>query len=200
MYDTPSCGGYCGTLRGQSPSSVLQAYWPFHKAICYRNEFADATQASEPKFAQWMRKHQKMAVLKDDEVDRIERASKATTGTLLRGLILSGIHCIQNCGHPSNADSEWVKDTIQGGASPMSELQIQALLGLQAPTDRKSLTVCTIGLTQSPEVCMPVNFLPYAPLCRCPLACKASQSLAPLSGPILCRACIVQAPHILRRR
>ncbi len=128
MYDTPDSVGYWGTLRGRSPSSVLQAYWPFHKAICYRNEFADATQASEPKFAQWMRKHQKMAVLKDDEVDRIERASKATTGTLLRGLILSGIHCIQNCGHPSNADSEWVKDTIQGGASPMSELQIQLCL------------------------------------------------------------------------
>ena len=60
--------------------SVLQAYWPFHKAICYRNEFADATQASEPKFANWMRKHRKMAVVKDDEVDRLERASKATTG------------------------------------------------------------------------------------------------------------------------
>ena len=59
----------------------MQAYWPFHKAICYRNEFADATQASEPKFARWMRKHQKLAVLKDDEVDRLERASVATTGT-----------------------------------------------------------------------------------------------------------------------
>ena len=58
----------------------MQAYWPFHKAICYRNEFADLTQASEPKFARWMRKHQKLAVLKDDEVDRLERASVASTG------------------------------------------------------------------------------------------------------------------------
>jgi len=29
---------------------------------------------SEPKFATWMRKHGKMAVMKDDEVDRLERA------------------------------------------------------------------------------------------------------------------------------
>jgi hypothetical protein len=58
----------------------LQAYWPFHKADCYRNEFADATETSEPKFARWMRKHQKMAVLKDDEVDRLERAAAACTG------------------------------------------------------------------------------------------------------------------------
>ncbi len=68
---------------------LMQAYWPFHKAICYRNEFADATQASEPKFARWMRKHQKLAVLKDDEVDRLERASVATTGTSL-GLPITG--------------------------------------------------------------------------------------------------------------
>ena len=58
-----------------------QAYWPFHKPECRRNEFADATEASEPKFANWMRKHGKLAVLKDDEVDRLERASTATTGT-----------------------------------------------------------------------------------------------------------------------
>ena len=57
-----------------------QAYWPFHKSACYRNEFADLTEASEPKFARWMRKHQKLAVLKDDEVDRLERASAACTG------------------------------------------------------------------------------------------------------------------------
>lgn len=36
---------------------VLQAYWPFHKAVCQRNEFADATESSEPKFARWMRAH-----------------------------------------------------------------------------------------------------------------------------------------------
>lgn len=38
------------------------------------------TQATEPKFALWMRKHHKLAVLKDDEVDRLERASAACTG------------------------------------------------------------------------------------------------------------------------
>lgn len=36
---------------------------------------------SEPKFSRWMRGHNKLAVLKDDEVDRLERASKATTGS-----------------------------------------------------------------------------------------------------------------------
>ena len=50
--------------------SGVQAYWPFHKPECKRNEFADAIQEKEPKFAAWMRKHGKQAVLKDDEVDR----------------------------------------------------------------------------------------------------------------------------------
>ena len=57
-----------------------QAYWPFHKTSCHRNEFADAVEEAEPKFARWMRSHGKMAVLKDDEVDRLERASHATSG------------------------------------------------------------------------------------------------------------------------
>lgn len=50
-----------------------QAYWPFHKAWCHKNDFADAVEREEPKFARWMRKHAKLAVLKDDEVDRLER-------------------------------------------------------------------------------------------------------------------------------
>ena len=58
----------------------MQAYWPFHKTECRRNEFADIIEESEPKFSRWMRNHGKMAVLKDDEVDRLERASKATSG------------------------------------------------------------------------------------------------------------------------
>ena len=48
----------------------MQAYWPVHKPECKRNEFADAIQEKEPKFAAWMRNHGKQAVLKDDEVDR----------------------------------------------------------------------------------------------------------------------------------
>ncbi len=47
-----------------------QAYWPFHKASCQRNEFADVAEAAEPKFAAWMRRHGKLAVLQDDEVLR----------------------------------------------------------------------------------------------------------------------------------
>ena len=58
----------------------MQAYWPIHKPECLRNEFADATEASDPKFARWMRQHGKLAVLKDDEVERLERAAVATTG------------------------------------------------------------------------------------------------------------------------
>ena len=37
-------------------------------------------EAAEPKFARWMRQHGKLAVLKDDEVDRLERAAVASTG------------------------------------------------------------------------------------------------------------------------
>ena len=57
-----------------------RAYWPFHREVCRRNDFADALEATEPKFARWMRKHGKQAVLKDDEVDRLERADKAAAG------------------------------------------------------------------------------------------------------------------------
>lgn len=58
----------------------VQSYWPFHRRECRRNEFADLIEDSEPKFASWMRSHGKMAVLKDDEVDRLERAGKAVSG------------------------------------------------------------------------------------------------------------------------
>jgi hypothetical protein len=40
------------------------------------NDFADALEHTEPKFARWMRKHGKVAVIKDDEVDRIERKAR----------------------------------------------------------------------------------------------------------------------------
>ena len=58
----------------------MQAYWPFHRSDCYRNEFADQIENQEPKFARWMRSHRKLAVLKDDEIDRLERAAKAAVG------------------------------------------------------------------------------------------------------------------------
>lgn len=58
-----------------------QAYWPFHRDKCKRNEFADLLEHKEPNFAQWMRQHGKQAVLKDDEVDRLERAAAASSGT-----------------------------------------------------------------------------------------------------------------------
>eukprot|EP00963_Diacronema_lutheri_P003088 scaffold261_cov336-Pavlova_lutheri.AAC.3 len=57
-----------------------KAYWPFHKEFCRRNDFADMIEQDEPKFARFIRRHGKVAVLKDDEVERIERAGKATSG------------------------------------------------------------------------------------------------------------------------
>ena len=47
---------------------------------CHKNEFADAVEEAEPKFAGWMRSHGKLAVLKDDEIERLERAGAATMG------------------------------------------------------------------------------------------------------------------------
>lgn len=72
-------------MIGPSPSPTPawlppQAYWPFHRPQCRRNEFADAIEEQEPKFASWMRRHGKLAVLKDDEVDRLERAAQAASG------------------------------------------------------------------------------------------------------------------------
>ncbi|KAF6254870.1 hypothetical protein COO60DRAFT_1641961 [Scenedesmus sp. NREL 46B-D3] len=55
---------------------MSDAYWPFHKSTCRRNDFADAIEQQEPQFAAWMRKHGKLAVLQDDEVDRLERSSR----------------------------------------------------------------------------------------------------------------------------
>ncbi|DBA98111.1 hypothetical protein WJX77_010113 [Trebouxia sp. C0004] len=57
-----------------------KAYWPFHRLSCHKNEFANAVEEAEPKFAGWMRSHGKLAVLKDDEIERLERAGAATMG------------------------------------------------------------------------------------------------------------------------
>ena len=57
-----------------------RSYWPFHKSACAANDFADALEHTEPRFARWMRKHGKVAVLKDDEVDRLERKVRGRGG------------------------------------------------------------------------------------------------------------------------
>jgi hypothetical protein len=54
----------------------VQAYWPVHKEFCRPCEFADAIDETEPRFARWMRRHGKLAVLKDAQVERLERASQ----------------------------------------------------------------------------------------------------------------------------
>eukprot|EP00878_Enallax_costatus_P010420 GHUV01010877.1.p1 GENE.GHUV01010877.1~~GHUV01010877.1.p1 ORF type:complete len:291 (+),score=87.41 GHUV01010877.1:788-1660(+) len=78
-----NCGATEGLLRCSRCHAAWfcslkchKAYWPFHKSSCKRNDFADAIEQQEPKFAAWMRKHGKLAVVQDDEVDRIERSSK----------------------------------------------------------------------------------------------------------------------------
>ena len=57
----------CARCRSMWFCSVKcqKAYWPFHKQWCRKNDFADAVERTEPKFARWMRKHGKQAVLKD---------------------------------------------------------------------------------------------------------------------------------------
>ncbi|KAL6777062.1 hypothetical protein ACKKBF_B20070 [Auxenochlorella protothecoides x Auxenochlorella symbiontica] len=82
-----NCGARTNLLRCSRCHSVhfcgvkcQKAYWPFHRLHCKRNEFADAMEEADPKFATWMRGHGKLAVLKDDEVDRLERAAQAASG------------------------------------------------------------------------------------------------------------------------
>ncbi|WIA36527.1 hypothetical protein OEZ86_007821 [Tetradesmus obliquus] len=78
-----NCGATDGLLRCSRCHAAWfcslkchKAYWPFHKSACRRNDFADAIEHQEPQFAAWMRKHGKLAVLQDDEVDRLERSSR----------------------------------------------------------------------------------------------------------------------------
>jgi hypothetical protein len=66
-----------------------QAYWPVHRDFCKPNEFADVLDGSEPKFARWMRRHGRLAVLKDGQVERLEQASRGAgprCGCLQRAL------------------------------------------------------------------------------------------------------------------
>jgi len=57
-----------------------KAYWPFHKEWCTRNDFADLIEKQEPKFAKWMRKHGKQAVLKDGASKILHAALVAPSG------------------------------------------------------------------------------------------------------------------------
>jgi hypothetical protein len=59
---------------------LQQAYWPFHKEWCTRNDFADLIEKQEPKFAKWMRKHGKQAVLKDGASKILHAALVAPSG------------------------------------------------------------------------------------------------------------------------
>lgn len=47
---------------------------------------------NDQKFATWMRSHGKQAVLKDDEVDRIERAAGAACGTQTREEVIQSMY------------------------------------------------------------------------------------------------------------
>lgn len=54
-------------VRARALRRNAQAYWPFHKAFCRRNDFADCLEAADPRFAAWLRRHGKQAVLGDGE-------------------------------------------------------------------------------------------------------------------------------------
>lgn len=68
------------TCHVASLHTLVQAYWPFHKQACRPNQFADAIEPADPKFASWMRAHGKLAVIKDEQVERLERAAAAPPG------------------------------------------------------------------------------------------------------------------------
>ena len=78
--DTERALACCSRCRGAWFCSVKcqRAYWPFHRAWCRRNDFADVVERTEPKFARWMRAHGKQAVLKDGAVDCLSRFTRAT--------------------------------------------------------------------------------------------------------------------------
>ncbi|KAG2432003.1 hypothetical protein HYH02_013074 [Chlamydomonas schloesseri] len=59
-----------------------KAYWPFHRQHCRRNEFADVVEqgGGDTRFAAWLRRHGKQAVIGDAEVERLERAGRAVLG------------------------------------------------------------------------------------------------------------------------
>ena len=60
----------CSRCRGEyfCGAKCQRAYWPFHKAECARNDFADAVSGAEPEFARFLRKHGKQAVIRDENV------------------------------------------------------------------------------------------------------------------------------------
>eukprot|EP00798_Chlamydomonas_sp_ICE-L_P006593 gene6593-3248_t len=97
--EATNCGETDGVMRCSRcraewfcSSECQKAYWPFHRSDCKKNEFADAVEQSDPKFAKWMRKHGKLAVLKDDEVERIERASHAVSGSVSRQDVMESMY------------------------------------------------------------------------------------------------------------
>ena len=62
-----------------------QAYWPCHREFCRKNDFADMVEKDEPKFARWMRKHGKQAVLKDGAAPGGMRRSRGGAWRARRG-------------------------------------------------------------------------------------------------------------------
>lgn len=64
----------CAVCRGAyfcSPACRTE-YEPFHRRWCRQNQFADASERDDPKFAEWLRKHGRQAVIRDDDVYRMQ--------------------------------------------------------------------------------------------------------------------------------
>lgn len=103
------------------PLPSPQSYWPFHRDACRSNDFADAVEADEPGFAAWLRRHGRQArrrgvggrrgsaaarehraaptpparhqaALKDDEIDRLERAGAAASGETPRAAVMASLY------------------------------------------------------------------------------------------------------------
>jgi len=88
VLECAACGGrgaaaapllLCGRCRGAWFCSrrCQRQYWPEHGPRCARNDFADAAEARDPRFAAWMRRHGRQAVLRDADVAALERARAA---------------------------------------------------------------------------------------------------------------------------
>lgn len=65
------CCKVCHRAYSCSPACKKE-YEPFHKRWCKQNQFADAVEKDDPKFAEWMRAHGRQAVIRDDDVYRMQ--------------------------------------------------------------------------------------------------------------------------------
>ena len=102
----------------------------------------------EPKFARWMRKHGKLAVLKDDEVDRLERAAAAPSGATRQVGSAVAVMCSEHRG------SKAANDACCRGRKAGNNFNIQqgnqAIRRLSTPTPATAPSAFAMGTRHSP--------------------------------------------------